>query len=161
MIYVRSILEKSAVVWHSSLIQNDIQKLERIQKGAMKTIFGTKYESYESSLEVLKLDNLEVRRDKLCINFAKKSIQLEKFKHLFPLNNNRQTRNSNKFVVKKYRTERAKNSSIPYMQTLLNKHYKQEEQTYKKLVSCLFPPVPPVPANSSPDGLIADRNFNL
>ena len=25
----------------------------------------------------------------------------------------------------------------------------------------LFPPVPSVPANSSPNGLIADRNFNL
>jgi len=127
----------------------------------MRTIFGTKYETYENSLNVLKLDNLEVRRDKLYINFAKKSIQLDKFKHLFPLNNNRQTRNSDKFVVNKYRTERAKQSSIPYMQSLLNKHYKQEQQTYKKLVSCLFSPVHPVPANSSPDGLIAERNFIL
>ena len=78
--------------------------LERVQKGAMRTIFKDKYESYEDSLNQLKLDNLQVRRDKLCMNFAKKSLQLDKFKQLFPLNNNRHTRNSNKFLVKKYRT---------------------------------------------------------
>ena len=149
MIYVRSILEKSAVVWHSSITQNQIQTLERVQKGAMRTIFKNKYESYENSLNQLKLDKLEVRREKLCLNFAKKSLQLEKFKHLFPLNKNRQTRNSNKFLVNKYRTERAKHSSIPYMQSLLNKYYMQEQQTYKKLVSSVFSLVP---ANSSPNG---------
>ena len=41
-------------------------------------------------------------------------------------------------LVKKYRTERAKKSSIPFMQTLLNKHYKQESQTYKSLVRSIF-----------------------
>ena len=163
MIYVRSILEKSATVWHSSLTQNHVEMLERVQKASMRTIFRDKYESYEESLNQLKLDKLQVRREKLCMNFAKKSLQLDKFKQLFPLNNNRHTRNSNKFLVKKYRTERAKNTSIPYMQSLLNKHYKQEQQSYKQLVSSLFSPVPctPVPANSSPKGLIADRNFNL
>ena len=121
MIYVRSILEKSATVWHSSLTQNHVEMLERVQKASMRTIFRDKYESYEESLNQLKLDKLQVRREKLCMNFAKKSLQLDKFKQLFPLNNNRHTRNSNKFLVKKYRTERAKNTSIPYMQALLNK----------------------------------------
>ena len=115
----------------------------------MRTIFGNKYESYESSLNDLKLDKLELRREKLSLNFAKKSLQLQKFKQLFPLNNNRQTRNSNKFLVNKYRTERAKHSSIPYMQSLLNKHYKQEQKTYKQLVSSVLSLVP---ANSSPNG---------
>ena len=84
------------------------------------------------------MDNLQARRDKLCLNFAKKSLQLVKFKQLFPINTNRMTRTSNKFLVKKYRTERAKNSSIPYMQALLNKHFKQESQTYKGLVRSIF-----------------------
>ena len=114
--------------------------LERVQKSSMRTIFGNKYESYEDSLNQLKLDTLEVRREKLCLSLAKKSLQLEKFKQMFPLNMNRQTRNSNKFIVRKCRTERHKNSSIPYMQTLLNKHFNQEHQTYKQLTASLFSP---------------------
>ena len=140
MIYIRSILEKSAAVWHSSLTQNNVEMLERVQKSSMRTIFGKKYESYEDSLNQLKLDTLEVRREKLCLSLAKKSLQLEKFKQLFPLNMNRQTRNSNKFIVRKCRTERHKNSSIPFMQTLLNKHFNQEQQTYKQLTASLFSP---------------------
>ena len=105
MIYIRSILEKSATVWHSSLTQNQVQILERVQKGAVRTIFGEKYKTYEQSLEELKLDNLQARRDELCLSFTKKSLQ---FKQLFPINSNRTTRNSNKFLMKKYRTERAK-----------------------------------------------------
>ena len=72
MIYIRSILEKSAAVWHSSLTQNNVQMLERVQKASMRTIFGEKYESYEHSLKQLKLDTLELRREKLCLTFAKK-----------------------------------------------------------------------------------------
>ena len=140
MIYIRSILEKSAAVWHSSLTQNNVEMLERVQKSSMRTIFGKKYESYEDSLNQLKLDTLEVRREKLCLSLAKKSLQLEKFKQLFPLNMNRQTRNSNKFMVRKCRTERHKNSSIPFMQTLLNKHFNQEHETYKQLTASLFSP---------------------
>ena len=158
MIYIRSILEKSATVWHSSLTQNQAQILERVQKGAVRIIFGEKYESYEQSLKQLKLDNLQARRDKLCLSFAKKSLQLFKFKQLFPINSNRATRNSNKFLVKKYRTERAKNSSIPYMQTLLNKFFKQESQTYKSLVSSIF--VDTCSSELQSDTrLIADGNF--
>ena len=160
MIYIRSILEKSATVWHSSLTQNQVQILERVQKGAVRIIFGEKYESYEQSLEELKLDNLQARRDKLCLSFAKKSLQLFKFKQLFPINSNRATRNSNKFLVKKYRTERAKNSSIPYMQTLLNKFFKQESQTYKSLVSSIFVDTCSSELQSE-SRLIADGNFIL
>ena len=162
MIYIRSILEKSAAVWHSSLTQNNVEMLERVQKSSMRTIFGNKYESYEDSLNQLKLDTLEVRREKLCLSLAKKSLQLEKFKQLFPLNMNRHTRNSNKFIVRKCRTERHKNSSIPFMQTLLNKHFNQEHQTYKQLTASLFPPVYSCASElQSGYRLIADRKFNL
>ena len=147
-------------MWHSSLTQNQVQMLERVQKGAVRTIFGAKYETYEQSLEQLKLDNLQARRDKLCLNFAKKSLQLVKFNQLFPINTNRMTRNSNKFLMKKYRTERAKKSSIPYMQTLLNKHFQKESQTYRSLVSSIFVDTCSSELQSE-SRLIADRNFNL
>ena len=112
------------------------------------------------SLEQLKLDNLQARREKLCLNFAKKSLQLVKFNQLFPINTNRMTRNSNKFLMKKYRTERAKKSSIPYMQTLLNKHFQKESQTYRSLVSSIFVDTCSSELQSE-SRLIADGNFIL
>ena len=89
---------------------------------------------------------------------CEKSLQLEKFKQLFPLNMNRQTRNSMKFLVRKCRTERNKNSSIPFMQTLLNKHFNQEQQTYKQLTASLFSPVCASELQSV-SRLIADENL--
>ena len=100
-------------IYFPSIIYGD--PVERVQKSSMRTIFGNKYESYEDSLNQLKLDTLEVRKEKLCLSLAKKSLQLEKFKQLFPLNMNRHTRNSNKFIVRKCRTERHRNSSIPFI----------------------------------------------
>ena len=36
ILYIRSVVEYSAVVWHSSLTQEDSLKIERIQKGLLK-----------------------------------------------------------------------------------------------------------------------------
>ena len=38
--FIRSVLEQSAVVWHSSLTNKNKRDLERIQKAAVKVIFG-------------------------------------------------------------------------------------------------------------------------
>lgn len=43
VLFVRSILEKYAVVWHSSLSEENKRDLERVQKSAMKLILGDKY----------------------------------------------------------------------------------------------------------------------
>ena len=45
MLYIRSILEQSSVVWHSSLTQDNSDDLERVQKAAGKIILGNKSES--------------------------------------------------------------------------------------------------------------------
>ena len=37
ILYIRSILEQSCVVWHSSLTEENSQDLERIQKSAVRT----------------------------------------------------------------------------------------------------------------------------
>ena len=42
-LYVRSQLEQSAVVWHSSLTEENIADLERVQKTAVKIILKNKY----------------------------------------------------------------------------------------------------------------------
>ena len=41
--YLRSILEQSCVIWHSSLTDEDSELLERVQKCALKIILKTKY----------------------------------------------------------------------------------------------------------------------
>ena len=63
------------------------------------------------------------RRENLCLKFAKKCLQNERTENMFPLNkntHNMKTRMTDKFKVKFAHTERLKQSSIPYMQRLLN-----------------------------------------
>ena len=51
ILYIRSVLEQSCVVWNSSLTVENIQDLERVQKAAAKIIIGKQYTNYESALE--------------------------------------------------------------------------------------------------------------
>ena len=125
VLFIRSQLEQSAVVWHSSLTDINKNDLERIQKSAFKIILGDKYRSYRKSLQELELDTLEQRRENLCLNFALKAIENEKTKHMFPLRNTKnkmKTRNEEIFEVQKANTNRLKDSAIIYMQRLLNHH---------------------------------------
>ena len=121
--YVRSILEQSAVVWHSSLSLRNIKDLERVQKSASKIILGRNFLNYKNALKVLNLDNLQERRKKICLKFAKNCLKNDKVKDLFPKNDQTikmNLRNQRKYKIKKIRTERYKKSSLPYMQNLLN-----------------------------------------
>ena len=109
------------------LTKSNRKALERMQKMAVRVIMGKQFQSYRKSLKALNIDTLEVRREKLCLSFAKKCVQHEKLKHWFPLNNlkgrNMKTRKSEKFKVLKGSTDRYKKSAIPYMRRLLNDDY--------------------------------------
>ena len=72
ILFVRSILEQSATVWHSSLSQENANDLERVQKSALKIILNGSYKSYEQSLAQLDIQSLNDRREMLCLNFALK-----------------------------------------------------------------------------------------
>ena len=72
--FVRSVLEQSAVVWHSSLTSRNRIDIERVQKAAVRVIMGNNYNTYRQSLKELKLDTLERRRETLCLKFAKKNV---------------------------------------------------------------------------------------
>ena len=52
----------------------------------LKVILKDKYTNYESALSELKLETLFKRREMLCLKFAKKSLKLQSFKNMFPLN---------------------------------------------------------------------------
>ena len=78
MLFVRSQLEQSAVVWSSSLTEQNKADLERVQRSALKIILGPKYESYRKALTTLNLETLEER-------FAQKCTTNDKTHQMFPL----------------------------------------------------------------------------
>ena len=123
-LFVRSLLEQSAVVWHSGLSQDNTNDLERVQKSAVKIILGNEYTNYENALSKLGMTKLSDRRDELCLKFASKCLKNKKTKDMFPENkktHKMKTRKSEKYFVQMAATERLKRSPIIYMQTLLNK----------------------------------------
>ena len=123
ILFVRSILEQSATVWHSSLTEENKNDLERVQKSACKLILGEKYKTYSNALKILELENLDERRRNLCLTFALRSKKHPKMKKMFPLNektHKMETRNPEKYRVQHAFTERLKSSPIIYMQNLLN-----------------------------------------
>ena len=89
---------------------------------ACKIILKDEYQSYNEALEKLNLQNLSDRRQMLARRFAEKCLKSDRFKDLFPLNDNTiDVRNDEKFLVKFAHTDRLRDSSIPAMQRLLNK----------------------------------------
>lgn len=48
-LFIRSLLEYCCVVFHSTLTLENIQDLERIQKTALRVIFGEAYQDYQSA----------------------------------------------------------------------------------------------------------------
>ena len=92
---------------------------------ALKIILGDSYTNYTESLKKLDLDTLAVRRDKLCLKFAKKCIKNEKFQHWFPkksLLNTRSKESKGIYSMPKFKKKRYQTSSIPYLITILNKN---------------------------------------
>ena len=131
--FVRSILEQSAVVWHSSLSGKNRKDLERVQKTAVRIILGNRFSSYKNGLKELNMDTLDERRKKICLKFAKNCLKNEKVKNMFPQNESKHgmtLRRRNRFKVNKLRTQRYKKSAVPYMQTLLNNN----EESRKKII---------------------------
>ena len=132
--YVRSILEQSAVVWHSSLSSKNRRDLERVQKAAVRVILQEKYTNYKQGLKYLRMDTQEKRREMLCLKFAKKCTTNEKVSHFFPTKKSHhkmKKRKTQKYVKNKARTKRYQNSAIPYMQKLLNKDDAERRITLK------------------------------
>ena len=135
--YIRSKLDSSSVVWHSSLTENQINSLERCQKAAVKVILKNNYRNYEDALKMLDLDSLKERRRKQCLKFAKDCLKHEKMKMLFPLNvqnNETKTRHKETYKVNKAYTERYRQSAVPYMQRLLNEDERIKNKEKKRYI---------------------------
>ena len=141
MLQIRSKLDQSAVLWHSSLTKKNRDDLERVQKSAVKCILGKSYQSYENGLERLGLETLERRRDQMCLKFAKQCLKIDKMNKFFGRNFTEHSmlkRDSNAFKVVRAQTERYRKSAIPFMIRMLNSC----ESEKRKLLKQLDPPVP-------------------
>ena len=95
----------------------------------MYVILGNQYTHYSEALELVNCESLEDRRVKICEKFVKKSAKHPKYYNWFRLDENsvneRYTRKAKKCSKQKYhsvqyRTERYKNSPLPYLTELLN-----------------------------------------
>ena len=84
ILYIRSVLESSAVVWHSSLTLGQELELERVQKVALKIILKGEYQTYDDALLKCNLLTLSERRTQMCLAFAKKCVKTEPTKSMFP-----------------------------------------------------------------------------
>ena len=136
ILQVRSKLEQSAVVWHSSLTQKCKNKLERVQKSALRIIMGPRYINYGDALAKLNLQTLDARRRLLCTKFAKKCLIVDKFRKMFPLNVNlhkMKKRDHEKYSINKSLTERHRLSAIPFMQRLLNQSEKKKQEILRQI----------------------------
>ena len=127
-LFIRSLTEYCAVAFHPSLTLSQITDIERIQKTCLKIILGDNFVSYPAALEMTGLDTLYVRREKRCLNFAIKSLKHPVQSKLFPLNRNQnngsiKVRQRELFHVNFARTEKYKQSAIPYCQRKLNEHF--------------------------------------
>ena len=130
ILFIRSVTEYCAVVFHPSLNQDDIRKLEMIQKTCLKIILGDMYVSYSAALEMCGLETLYQRREHRCLDFAKKCLKHPKLKNLFPFNQETSgydLRKKEPFKINFAHTSSYKRSTIPYCQRLLNTHFSKED----------------------------------
>ena len=121
--YILSVLDQSAVVWHSSLSQKNANDLERVQKVAVRIIMGKNFKNYTDGLSQLNLKTLSNRRDEMCLNFAKKCLKNDKVKNMFSKKDKSHAmrkRGQELYKIKMIKTKRYKKSAIPYMARLLN-----------------------------------------
>ena len=122
---VRPVIEYADVVWHSGLTYKQAGDLERIQRRACRTIPGHQFSTYTGAIKQCNLDRLSERRVDQCLKFARGLVDNPRTSHLLPptriSTHGRNLRNANNFSQPKIKTNRFKQSPIPYFVSLLNK----------------------------------------
>ena len=63
VLYIRSLSESSATVWHSSLTQGQEMEIKRVQKVRLRIILKYEYDVYDNALNVFSLKTLKERRE--------------------------------------------------------------------------------------------------
>ena len=128
---VRSMMELAVPVWEPGLSVAESMQIERVQKAAFSIILGEDYFSYNQALSTLDADTLSSRRQKLSLNFAKKSYKHPKYQTWFRPNDvNTLNTRADKTVLKTVhtRTDMYDNSPLPYLTRLLNQYLGEKKK---------------------------------
>ena len=112
---VRPVLEYACQVWHASLTKEQSARIEKIQKRALRIIYGC--DSYEHLCIVHSIKKLELRRDELNKTFFKTVLNDSNCLHyLLPVPRPTDTLNNlrkfNKYETIRTRTDKYKKSYI-------------------------------------------------
>ena len=119
--HIRSILEFGVAAWNGAITLKQSDKIERVQKVVLRLIYGRE-KSYRELLKEANLTNLYDRREKLCLNFARKALKHPYFKNWFLQANPRNHLEKARYYKCITRHKRLQNTPIPYMTELLNKY---------------------------------------
>ena len=119
--HIRSILEFGVAAWNGSISFKQSAKLERVQKVALRLIYG-RLKSYSKLCKEANVTSLENRREKLCLQFAMKSLKHPQFKYWFNQANLHNLKEKPRYLQCNSRTQRLQKSPIPYLTGLLNKY---------------------------------------
>ena len=117
---IRVVLEGSCQVWAGSLTIKNKKALARCQKLCLKIILPNK--TYKEAMKTLEIEDLESRRTRITLRFAKNARYHPKLtKHLKnnPKTHKMDTRKGNLYDCTA-NTDRYKKSPLLYMQKLLN-----------------------------------------
>ena len=120
ILQIRCLTEIGCPAFNGTLTKDDINTLERIQKTACRIILGPKYISYQNALKILKIAQLDTRREKICLKFALKLQKNDKFSNWL-INAPRKTRSDKKFILPKTRTKIYQKSPLFHLAGILNK----------------------------------------
>ena len=109
-------------VWHSGLTKRQSAQIEKVQKTAFKIMLDNSYTNYEAGCNLLNLEPLYIRRNLLCLTFAKKDLKKENTIFSRVTTQSRTRATAKQFYEYKSRTRKHQNSSLSYLSRLLNTH---------------------------------------
>ena len=132
---LRPVVEYGCVVFHSSLTDDQDERIERLQEHALKCIFGPEL-SARKLRGLAAIPTLRQRREELVEKFDIKCSNDPAFEHWFPRRTGRTTRNMDTYLEEQARCERLRNSPLHYFRRILNgkkgKTYGSRNKSYRE-----------------------------
>ena len=129
---IRPVVEHGAPIWTSGLTKSQICDLERIQKTALKIIFGESYISYNVACTLANILPLEYRRSELCTKFAIKLFKSSKSQEFFThVKKSVNTRSDKHLLVTQDRvnTKRCYNAPHNFLARIVNQNKEKIEKS--------------------------------
>ena len=118
---VRVCVEENVPLWMFSVSREMETRIEKLQKISLFIILGKHaHRDYSRNLALLNLEQLDVRRQQIAINFARKILKHPEHRKMFNIINSNRTRSGKKVVVPTSRTTRYEKSTIPSLAKLIN-----------------------------------------